>query len=381
MYTRDVPDKQLAFDRIERAMEELGLNAAAIAASLDVSKTIVSDWLKGRKFPRPALLLKLGKLLDLDYAELVVKRGIAEPIVAYRKHGNAKVKAEDEERAKGLGRAVGLLVPYLPFRRLSAPARLIAPSNVPSYIEEAARETRSAMRVSERQLRFEDIIGLFTDLKAVLVPVLWGEKDCLDNALHVYLPDSQTTVVYLNLDTKLFDFKFWMLHELGHAKTFGLLEGEEAEKFADSFASAILVPEGVAIEEYDRLLTFSDMGARITRVFATARELIVSPITIAKRVDAIARARGRGDILGKSIYGASANFNKEYGLVSASLFASSHPEAIELIRVSEKIFNSPFYAAFRTYIAEHGESEGIVAASLGISPADAKAIFGALVQR
>ena len=362
-------------------MEERGLNAAAIASSLEVSKTIVSEWFRGKKFPRPALLLRLGKLLSLSYAELVSELKVAEPIVAYRKHGNAKIKAEDKERAKGLGRAVALLVPYLPFRRLSAPARLIAPRNEPSYIEEAARETRTAMHVPERQLRFEDIIGLFTDLKAVLVPVLWGEKDILDNALHVYLPDSQTTIVYLNLDTKLFDFKFWMLHELGHAKTFSLLEGEEAEKFADSFASAILVPESVAIEEYDGLVSVPDMGTRITRVLTTARELLVSPITISKRVDAIAKSRGRDELIGKAIYGAAANFNKEYSLVSSSLFASSIPDADALIQVSEGIFKSPFYEALRTYIAEHGESEGIVAASLGIGPADAKAILGALVQR
>lgn len=374
-------DKRLSFDQIEQAMQELGLNAAALAASLGVSKTIVSEWLRGKKFPRPALLLRLGKLLMLSYSELVSNSGVAEPVVAYRKHGNAKVKAEDEERAKGLGHAASLLVPYLPFHRLSAPARLISPRNESSYIEEAARETRAAMGCGGKQIRFEDIIGLFSELKAILVPVLWGEKDSLDNALHVYLPDSQTTIIYLNLDTKLFDFKFWMLHELGHAKTFGLLDGPEAEKFSDAFASAILVPENIAIDEFERLSELSDMGARILRVLAVARDLIVSPITIAKRVDSIARSRGSEEFLGKAIFGAATNFNKEYGLVSSSIFSTNIPNAIDLIRASEEIFKSPFYSALRAYIAVHGESEGIVAASLGIGPADAKAILGDLVQR
>lgn len=362
-------------------MEELGYNAAALAASLGVSKTIVSEWLKGKKFPRPALLLRLGKLLSLSYSELVFQNEVAEPIIAYRKHGNAKVKAEDEERAKGLGRAASLLVPYLPFHRLSAPARLIAPRNEAAYIEEAARETRASMGCCGKQLQFEDIIGLFRELKAVLVPVLWGEKDSLDNALHVYLPDSQTTIIYLNLDTKFFDFKFWMLHELGHAKTFGLLEGAEAEKFSDAFASAILVPEDIAHEEYEKLTAIPDMGSRILRVLAVARELVISPITIAMRIDSIARSRGGEDLVGRAIFGAAANFNKEYGLVSSSIFSSDTPNAIDLIRASEEIFKSPFYAALRAYTAEHGESEGIVAASLGIGPADAKAILGDLVQR
>lgn len=373
-----MPDKRLALDKIESAMHVRGLNAAAIASSLEVSKTIVSEWFRGNKFPRPALLLRLGKLLGLSYAELVQENRAAEPIVAYRKHGNAKFRVEDEERAKGMGRAAALLVPYLPFGRLNAPARLISPRNDPSYIEEAANETRRAMASSGRPLGFEDIIGLFNELKAVLVPVLWGDKDSLDNALHVYLPDSQTTFVYLNLDTKLFDFKFWMLHELGHAKTAGLLDSVEAEKFADSFASAILVPGSMAEAEYQALVTITDIGARITRALALSRELIVSPITIAKRVDEAARAQGGKELFGKAIYGAAANFNKEYGLVSQGLFAADTLEASQLIRASQEIFKSPFYPALRGYISEHGESEGIITASLGVGPADAKAILGAL---
>ena len=375
-----MPEKRLALDKVEAAMQRRGLNAAAIASNLDVSKTIVSEWLRGNKFPRPAMLLRLGKLLSLGYAELVQDIVTAEPIVAYRKHGNAKYRAEDEEWAKGMGRAAALLVPYLPFRKLNAPARLISPRNDSAYIEEAANETRAAMAASGRQLRFEDIIGLFNELKTVLVPVLWGDKDSLDNALHVYLPDSQTTFVYLNLDTKLYDFKFWMLHELGHAKTAGLLDSVEAEKFADSFASAILVPKAMAEAEYHALVSIADIGVRITRALALSRELIVSPITIAKRVDEAARAHGKRELFGKAIYGAAANFNKEYGLVSRSLFATDTLEAVQLIRASEEIFKSPFYPALRAYISEHGESEGIIAASLGVGPADAKAILGALVQ-
>lgn len=374
-------DKRLSLDRIEQAMQEMGLNAAALAASLGVSRTIVSEWLKGKKFPRPALLLRLGKLLTLSYSELVSTNGVVEPIIAYRKHGNAKVKAEDEERAKGLGKAASLLVPYFPFRRLSAPARLISPRIEAAYIEEAAQETRIAMGCVGRQVQFEDIINLFSELKTVLIPVLWGEKDSLDNALHVYLPDSQTTLVYLNLDTKLFDFKFWMLHELGHAKTSGLLNSTDAEKFSDAFASAILVPKSIAIEEYERLSKTSDISTRIQHVLSVAQELIVSPVTIAKRIDYIAHSQGGEELLGKAIYGANTNFNKEYSLVSSRVFTSNTPNAIDLIRVSEELFKSPFYAALRSYIAEHGESAGIVAASLGVGPADAKAILDAIVRR
>jgi len=130
------------------------------------------------------MLLRLGKLLGLGYSELVRESVASEPIVADRKHGNSKCRAEDEERAKEMGRAA---------------------------------------------------------------------------ALHIYLPDSQTTIVYLNLDTKLFDFKFWMLHELGHVKTRGLLDPAATEAFADSFAYAPLVPKAIAEAGYQALAPICDI--------------------------------------------------------------------------------------------------------------------------
>ena len=43
--------------------------------------------------------------------------------------------------------------------------------------------------------------------------------------------------VLINLDTHAHDFKFWMAHELGHAKAPDL-RGDDAENFADMFAGA-----------------------------------------------------------------------------------------------------------------------------------------------
>lgn len=371
-------DKRLDLDKIGTVMAERGLNAAAVAASLGVSRAIVSEWLKGRKFPRPRTLLELGKLLGLKHSELVVSEGAAEPEYAYRKHGNAKLRPEDEARAKGLGEAVSLLVPYLPLARLNAPARLIAPRVELSYVEEAATETRASMGALADEIRFENIIGLFSELKAILVPVLWGEKDSLDNGLHVYLPDSQVSFVYINLDVKLFDFKYWMLHELAHVKTTSLLGGKEGEAFAEAFAAAVLVPQSLADAQCERLSRIGDTARRIASVLRLAEDLVVSPITLAKRIDESAKASGHEELFGKAIFGATANFNKKYGLVSEQLFGGERPEAKAFIATSEKVFASPVYAALRGYLADHGASEGIVAASLGIGPADAKAMLDAL---
>lgn len=57
-----------------------------------------------------------------------------------------------------------------------------------------------------------------------------------------FLPESDTTWVYLNLDTNVHDLKFWMAHELGHCLSPSLTGTEVAEDFADAFAGALLFP-------------------------------------------------------------------------------------------------------------------------------------------
>ena len=374
---RSMETKRLNLARIEEAMRVHGLNAAAVASSLGVSRTIVTEWLKGRKCPRARNLLDLGKLLELPHSDIVLEASPVEPIIAFRKHGNAKLRPEDEDRARAMGRAAALLVPYFPFGRLNSPARLINPSISAPYIEEAAAETRASIRAIDMEIRFQDIIGLFSSLKTVLVPVLWGEKESLDNALHIYLPDSQTSLVYVNLDTKLFDFKYWMLHELAHIKTIGAFSGKESEVFADAFAAAVLVPKALAESEGNRIRRLTAMGSKLSSLLKLAETLIVSPITLAKRIDEESIQNGNGEVIGKAIFGATTNFNKKYRLVSEILLGEANPDAKSLISVSTTVFGSPIYSAIHAYIADHAPSEGIISACLGVGPADAKAILNA----
>lgn len=46
------------------------------------------------------------------------------------------------------------------------------------------------------------------------------------------LPEEQVTFIYLNLDTRLEDFKFWMAHELAHVYTPDLAGTEFGEDYA-----------------------------------------------------------------------------------------------------------------------------------------------------
>lgn len=85
------------------------------------------------------------------------------------------------------------------------------------YVERVAGAIRAEIGLDAPDvLDFEHLIHRFRELQTVLIPVLWGARDRHENALHIHLPESATTWVYLNLDSEVHDFKFWMAHELAH---------------------------------------------------------------------------------------------------------------------------------------------------------------------
>ena len=82
-------NKQLNIDLVRGAMNEKGFNQAKLSEALDVSRTIVTNWFRGDKFPRPDKLLKMGITLGLALNQLVIEQAnpIA-PIVSFRKKMN-----------------------------------------------------------------------------------------------------------------------------------------------------------------------------------------------------------------------------------------------------------------------------------------------------
>ena len=235
--------RTLRLDAIGDAMASSGLNQAGLARELDVSREAVSKWLNGRSTPRPDKLLRLALLLDLTLDQVVARvPDETDPVVAFRKMGARKTTEAHIVRAQKMGRLLAPVVPYLPFDELVAPPVLKDPRLAYDYVERVAAAVRAEIGLGALDvLDFEHLIGRFRDLQAVLIPVLWGARDRHENALHVHLPESATTWVYLNLDSEAHDFKFWMAHELAHVLAPGLL-GDDGEDFADSLASALLYP-------------------------------------------------------------------------------------------------------------------------------------------
>lgn len=366
---------QLNLPQIKDRLLKLGYGQTRLAKEIGVTRSAISLWLTNQKFPRPRHVLKLSRVLKLGYEDIVKEELNSQPVVAFRKKGNTKTVDKHYQKALAMGKLLGDLASFLPFAALSNPPILKEPQIDYFYIQNVASEVRKILNLTTEVIDFEDLIGCFLDLQAVIIPVLWGAKKGPhnhENALHIHLPKSQTTWVYLNLDTKVHDFKFWMAHELGHTKAPHLI-GDDGELFADKFAGALLFPEELAKKEYQELKEIQSNGSKVSKILDTAEKFTISPYTVLGEVNSFAMVNDLKP-LNLNIGGATTNFNKHFKLLSECFFESKKPHPAKYIK-SAQAFNSPFFEALSKYLKENDKSSSFISEVLNISLIDAKAIF------
>ncbi|TVP11583.1 helix-turn-helix domain-containing protein [Shewanella sp. MSW] len=378
--------KSLNIANAASAMEEKGLSQTAVAESLSVSREAVSQWLSSKSFPRPNKLLQLGKLLGLSLDELVVKDDPFAPKVAFRKMRGTKTKDHHIEKAQEIGRFLYHLVPYLPFDTIEMPPVLKSPSCDYRYLRTVTAKVREDINLDLVEcVDFTHLIRRFSELQAVVVPVMWGAKQRHENAVHIHLPESGSTWVYLNLDTNIHDFKFWMAHELGHCLS-PSLDGEIAEDFADAFAASLLYPHELAEKSYKTISAQVSPAAKITHVIDLADQLVISPWTVIGQVNKYAEFSGLPKIqLSKSAFpGAVTNFNKKYKNLSEALFGAAEldehgkPSARDYIEGTGGAFETPFFDMLRRYLKDHDKGPGYVQTVLDMPLLDARSIHAEL---
>ena len=234
-----------------------------------------------------------------------------------------------------------------------------------------------------KPIDFQNLIGKFNELQAVLVPVMWGKKSRHENALHIYLPDSKTTWVFLNLDSELHDFKFWMAHELGHVLSVSLLEKNEIEKaedFADAFAGALLFPESAAaqaIGEYSRKKTDS---SRIHSIVGVAKDYLISPFSVYRELQRYSEHHGLSltPVKQPSLHAAISQFNKGYKTIREILFDDSLPSADHYMRISNETFDTPVFKALGDYVKATEIEPSVLSRMLDIPVLDARELKQAL---
>lgn len=368
-------EKLLNSGAIQSALAERGITQKELANAVGKSSQAVTNWLKGKDFPRPASLLKLATTLGLTFDQLVQTSNVGRPVIAYRKKANTKTTDAHIAKAEGIGMLLKPLVAHLP--ELQALRTLItSPSTDYDKLQIVASQTRSRLGIGEQAvLLYEHLIGEFKECGAILVPVLWGSKGNHENALHIRLPQEDVTFIFLNLDTRLEDFKFWMAHELAHVLTPELSGKIEGEDFADAFAGALLYPRACAEQAYRAATKQPSADLAIKALLQLASAHAISLNTVFQEVQRYAKANNLMTlpIEEKSIHMLRNSLRGPR--VSESMFDPMPPSPQRYIAACENTFQTGFFHALKRMIHASGTGAPYVQQVLDTSLQDAFALY------
>jgi len=366
--------KSINQDTLQQALEQQGWTQSKLAEEVGVSAQSVTNWLQGEGFPRPATLLKLATLLRLNFEQLVSTDQSARPVVAFRKKAGAKTTDIHINKAIEIGMLLKPLVHFLPERQA---LRTLITSPLTEYdkLQVAVSQTRSRLGLGEHAtLRYEQLIGEFAENGAVLVPVLWGAKGNHENAMHIRLPEEDVTFIFVNLDTRVEDFKFWMAHELAHVFTPELSGSERGEDYADAFAGALLFPRDCAESAYFEASRKRTANSEIESLFKYAKTHSISLNTVFQQVKKYAVSERLPKL--KADDTAIHKFRNKFSgpLVSDALFDPMPPSPKKFIANAEKNFRSVFFHALKLMILEKDTEAGYLQQILDLSIGDAQAM-------
>ena len=373
-------EKIINGDALRNALQVRGWTQKDLATELGVTAQAVTNWLKGVDFPRPPKLLQLATKLQLQFSDLVLTPNQEQPVVAFRKRGNSKTTQDHILRAIAIGAMLKPLVPFLD-KQSSLRTQFVAPSTQYEPLQAMAAQVRGLIGLGEGAvLRYDQLIQQFSSNGAVIVPVMWGEKHEHKNALHILLKQEKVTFIFLNLDTYLEDFKFWMAHELAHVYTPELAGTNEGEDFADAFAGALLFPKAVAKEAYSKSSQQALPKGEVKVLQTYASEHSISLYSVYCEVNKYAHANGLPPVrcVERDIH---AIRNKTRGqLVSNILFEPLPPKAEVFIAAAESGFGSDFFPALRRMLRANGTGPSYVQQVMDIPLQDAVGLHEALTR-
>lgn len=371
-------DKVINGDNLRQALQARGWTQKDLANELGVTAQAVTNWLKGADFPRPPKLLQLATKLQLQFSDLVLILDQERPVIAFRKKGSSKTTEDHILKAMAIG---SLLKPLVPFLGAQSSLRTQFAAATTDYepLQAMAAQVRSRIGLGEASvLSYKDLIEQFSSNGAVIVPVMWGEKQQHKNALHILLKQERVTFIFLNLDTHLEDFKFWMAHELAHVYTPDLAGKNEGEDFADAFAGAILFPKPLAQATYARSAQQTSIQGEVRVLQEAARDHSISLYSVFCEVNQYAKANGLPTIrcTDKDIHAIRNNLRGP--LVSASLFEPLPPKPETFIAAATSAFRSDFFPALQRMIRTHGTGPGYLHQIMDIPLQDASTLYEVL---
>jgi transcriptional regulator with XRE-family HTH domain len=367
---------------VEATMAARGLNQAALADVCGVSREAVSKWFAGESLPRPAKVRALATALELS-VENLISRDTQEPVVAFRTFlreplsGNAKAKAQE------MGRHFKQLQPYVEGARLFSQRVLKEPCSEDGYIQRAVNTLRNSLNLSSTESpSIEQLIELIIDTGAFIVPVIWGkDKTGHENALTIYLPESQTTWVVLSLSAGQDDFKYWLAHELGHCLSLHKLTDEAGESFAERFAQLFVFPDALAKQCLEAMRSSSNP---LEEASYFAGRHGVSVVTAVKSADRIAAGLGLPftGVATQTFYDEWKDNFLNRPTVAAQLFQSDSPTVEDFVEKSSVFFRTEVFDAIgRLQKAQGGHSPAFVGTLLNLDLSQAFELSSYLSRR
>lgn len=379
-------NKRLNIELIKRAMDSLGFNNSQLSERLAVSRTIVGEWVAGKKFPRPDKLVRLGMLLRLPHSDLVVDDTPLAAVVNFRK--KARRALTDAHFADALKKAMllDLIADYLPDGALEVPPVLKRPSLDYAYIQKAAAMVRGLAGKSVTDLiNYSDLVEIIHVYDVVPVPVFWGVTSSRDNdahGLYVESPRSKKEWMYINLDSYLLDFKFWIAHEIGHIITKCTCDADFSENFAEFFAQSFLFPEEMAAKAYGKLAGLN-ANQLVAEMIALSEPLFISPYTIYKSVNSYADENGLDQLekLNSAYVAIKKYVEKKSTLIeklrsdSERSFAGEDKEYLspeEYVYFAETYFKTPIFDSLRKFLGETSRGDGFLQSLFDIQAVEAK---------
>lgn len=370
--------KVIHSDKVKIALQDRGWSQKKLATELAVTPQSVTNWLKGDDFPRPEKLLKLATTLKLSFSDLVRLPDQVQPVIAFRKKGAAITTDAHINKAMAMGALLRLIVEHLTEMR-ALRVQLPSPTTQYEALQAIATEIRNHIGLgTQAVLSYEHLIKEFNMNGAVIVPVMWGEVQNHKNALHILLPQEKVTFIFLNLDTRLEDFKFWMAHELAHVYTPELAGQDVGEDFADALAGALLFPRAVAEHAYGKAAAHQLAQSQIKELLQFAKEHSISLFSVFCEVQRYAEALSLPPLkCQEQDIHAVRNYIRGK-LVSESLFNPAPPEPAAYIAAAQNIFDSEFFVALQKMIKSRGVGPSYLQQAMDIPMKDAILLHGEL---
>lgn len=274
---------KLNINAIKSLLSKKGLSQSDLATQVGVSKQVVSAWLKGDKLPSPLNLLRMSTILEFNISDIFISE--SDSTYNFKLPKNRKETFLDKEYANDMSKCLAEFEKVnIKDLFVSTPFKLISPKTNYRYLINAGKEIRNRITQSASTITIEEIINFINkQLNVLIVPVLWGKDKYFADGLQISF--DAYSFLFVNLNSKKDDMKFWLLHEIAHLVAQDL-EKDQQEEFANHLAQHILFPEEQVIDFIKLIDTIPSEQLQLELIKEKADQLGIHPYTVFKQIKA-----------------------------------------------------------------------------------------------